>query len=155
MKNLLLGLGLMALAVPALAQWELDSGQSSVNFISVKNAAIAETHSFGTLIGFVGGDGNASVTIDLDSVETLIPIRNERRRAMLFNTEKYPTARVTAMVDPAILAAVADGGAINTELSLKLSMHGTEQGVTAPVLVFGDAASLREVILFPHLRERT
>ena len=151
MKNLIFGLGLMALALPALAQWELDNDQSSVNFISVKNTAIAETHSFATLIGFIGSDGNASVTIDLNSVETLIPIRNERMRAMLFDTEKYPTATATAMVDPAVLEAVAEGGAVNTELTLKLSLHGVEQGITAPVMVFGDAASLHVVSTRPVL----
>ncbi len=149
MKKLILGLGFLAIAAPALAQWELDNGQSSVNFISVKNTAIAEMHSFATLIGFVGSDGNASVTIDLDSVETLIPIRNERMRAMLFDTEKFPTATATSMVDPAILEAVAEGGAVNTELSLKLSLHGVDQAVTAPVMVFGDEASLHVVSTRP------
>lgn len=149
MRKLIIGLAMLALASPGLAQWELDSEQSSLNFISVKNASVAETHRFATLVGHVGGDGQASVTIDLDSVDTLIPIRDERMRAMLFNTEKYPTAKVTAEVDPAILAAVADGGTVNTELALELSMHGMEGSVTAPVLVFGDTAAIHVVSTRP------
>ena len=40
-KNLFWGLALLLLAGPALAQWELDNARSSIDFISVKNAAIA------------------------------------------------------------------------------------------------------------------
>jgi polyisoprenoid-binding protein YceI len=150
-KNLFWGLALLLLAGPALAQWELDNARSSIDFISVKNAAIAESHHFSSLVGYIGSDGNASVTINLDSVETLIPIRNERMRAMLFDTSNYPTASVTTAVEPAILAAVAKGGTVSTEVPFKLSLHGMETSLTAPVVVIGEADTLRVVSTRPIL----
>ncbi len=142
---------LLGIAVPAAAQWELDSGKSSLNFISVKNNAIAESHSFGSLVGFVGETGNAQVTVNLDSVETLIPIRNERMREMLFDTAAFPTATASTRVDPGILQAVSDGGSVSAELSLKLTLHGLQKVVAAPVLVVGEGDTLRVVTRRPIL----
>jgi polyisoprenoid-binding protein YceI len=150
-KNLLSGLALLLFASPALAQWELDNARSSIDFVSVKNAAIAESHHFASLVGYIGGDGNASITINLDSVETLIPIRNERMRKMLFGTDEYPTASVSTAVDPAVLAAVAKGGTVSTEVPVKLSLHGMENTLTAPVVVIGEADTLRVVSARPIL----
>ncbi len=149
MKHLISGLALLLLASQALAQWELDNARSRIDFISVKNAAIAESHHFASLVGYIGSDGKASVTIDLDSVETLIPIRNERMREMLFDTARFPRASVTTAVDPAILAAVAKGGTVSTEVPLSLSLHGVETSQTASVVVIGEADTLRVVSARP------
>ena len=50
------------------------------------------------------------------SLRALLPydtiVSNERMRAMLFDTEKFPTATATSMVDPAILEAVAERTAL-------------------------------------------
>ncbi|QFU74237.1 YceI family protein [Halioglobus maricola] len=139
----------VGMSTPALAQWELDDSQSSINFISVKNAAVAETHGFDSLMGYIGPDGNASVTINLDSVNTLIPIRDERLRELLFETAEFPTAQITALVDPAVLEAVADGGSVSTEIPLSVSLHGVEKKLTAPVVVSGAKRSLRVVSARP------
>ena len=129
----------------AMAQWELDSEHSTINFISVKNSAIAESHSFGSLVGYVGKSGNVQLSIDLVSVETLIPIRNERMREILFETAKFPNATIAAEVDPAILAEVAKGGTVSTEVPVRLSLHGVEDDISVPVTVFSDGGSLSVV----------
>lgn len=126
----------------ALAQWELDSEHSTINFISVKNSVIAETHSFDGLVGYIGKNGNVQLNIDLASVETLVPIRNERLRELLFETASFPNATVAAEVDPAILAEVATGGTVSVEVQLRLNLHGVEESLTVPVTVFGDGGSL-------------
>ena len=133
----------LLVATQASAQWELDSERSSINFISVKNAAIAETHSFASLVGYIGKSGNVQLSIDLNSVETLIPIRNERIRELLFETVEFPNANVTANVDPAVLAAVAEGGTVGTEIPVTLNLHGLEQTIAVAVTVFSDGSSLR------------
>lgn len=136
---------------PAMAQWELDSASSSLNFISIKNNAIAETHRFDSMVGYVSDQGNAQITVNLDSVETLVPIRNERMREMLFETAGFPTASASAAIDPAILEAVSEGGSISAELPIALSLHGIEQNLTAAVLVIGEAGGLRVVTRRPVL----
>jgi polyisoprenoid-binding protein YceI len=145
-------LGLAALLLPALtwAQWEIDSDSSAINFISIKNDIVAETHSFGSLVGYIGGDGKVELAIDLDSVETLIPIRNERMRELLFETRQYPTANLSAQVDPGILQAAAQGGVVNTVVQVGLSLHGQDALLEVPVVVVGDdGQSLRVVSARP------
>ena len=140
----LLVAGFMSCA-QALAQWELDSEHSAINFISVKNSAIAETHSFGGLVGYIGKTGNIQLNIDLASVETLIPIRNERMRELLFETADFPSATVSAEIDPAVLEEVAKGGTVSTEVPVRLNLHGVEEALSVPVTVFSDGGSLSVV----------
>lgn len=139
---------LLALLAPwgsASAQWELDSDKSSINFISIKNDTIGEMHSFESLVGFVAKDGGVQVGIDLDSVQTLIDIRNERMRKMLFETAKFPTANVTAVVPPDVLAAASEGGTVSADISAILSLHGKESSFTIPVVIIGDDSGLLRV----------
>jgi polyisoprenoid-binding protein YceI len=106
------------------ASWALDEGVSSVHFVTVKNAVIAETHEFLEVSGAVAAD-KAAVTIALGSVETLIPIRNERMREMLFEVASYPEATLTAPVDQAALEALAPGESVEQRLSGALSLKGS------------------------------
>jgi polyisoprenoid-binding protein YceI len=106
------------------ASWALDEGASSIHFVTVKNAVIAETHEFLAFSGAVVAD-EAAVTIALGSVETLIPIRNERMREMLFEVTSYPEATLTAPVDQAALEALAPGESVEQRLSGALSLKGS------------------------------
>lgn len=144
--RILLLAALVAASSGAWAQWQLDSEKSAVRFISIKNASVAETHSFGSMVGYVNADGAVQLVIDLASVETMIPIRNERMRELLFRTAEFPSARVTANVDPAVLEAVAGGGTVATELALALSLHGVESELSVPVLVIGEGDGRLQVL---------
>jgi hypothetical protein len=126
-------------AVPAWAQWELDSTKSAVNFISVKNDAVAEVHSFRDMVGYVSSDGAMQLNIALGSVDTLIEIRDERMRELLFETVKFPSAKVAATVDPKIIAVLAEGGTITTDLKFSLSLHGAQKSLTVPVVLVGES----------------
>jgi polyisoprenoid-binding protein YceI len=147
MKIMKIGIGSLVRAVAAVAlllpagaawaQWELDGAASALNFISIKNEGVAEIHSFATLVGTVSAEGEVELRIDLDSVETLIPIRNERMREMLFETVKFPTATITAAIDPGIIATATAGGTVITDLPVNLSLHGQVQTLTVPLAVVG------------------
>jgi len=143
-----LGAMLLAFALPAMAQWELDSAHSGLYFISDKNASVAETHHFNSLVGYIGKDGDIQLSIDLNSVDTMIPIRNDRLKEMLFETARFPTAKVSTKVDPAILEEVAKGATVNTEVPVSLELHGMEKSLTVPVTVFSDGGSMR--VMTPH-----
>lgn len=144
-------LGTFLVAAQASAQWELNDEASTINFVSVKNTSIAEMHSFPSLVGYIGESGAVEVTVNLDSVETLIPIRNERMRKLLFNTAEFPAATVSAQVDPQVLAEASLGGTITTEVEVILSLHGMEQEVSVPLLVFSEGATLQVVSARPVL----
>ena len=141
-----LALAALLLAPLAFAQWEVDNDSSTINFISIKNDIVAETHSFGSLVGYIGADGKVELAIDLDSVETLIPIRNERMRELLFETGQYPTANLSAQVDPGILQAAAQGGVVNTVVQVGLSLHGQDALLEVPVIVVGDQGQALRVV---------
>ncbi len=129
----------------AWAQWELDAAKSAVNFVSIKNDAVAEIHSFPGLLGYVSAQGNVQLGIDLGSVETLVPIRNERMREMLFETARFPSATISATVDPEIIAAVAEGGTMMTDLTFTLALHGAEKQLSVPVALVGESGGSIQV----------
>lgn len=132
------------------AQWELDNSRSELNFVSIKNASVAETHRFGSLVGFITEAGKVQVNINLDSVDTQIDIRNERMREYLFQTVDFPTAAVTASVDPEVLNSAARGGTLTTDVAVQLSLHGLQQTLSVPVVVVGAAdGGLRVVTARP------
>jgi polyisoprenoid-binding protein YceI len=136
-KHLVLVMLLLAPCGAAWAEWELDNTKSVVNFVSIKNDSVAEIHSFTSLVGYIGAAGDVQMTINLDSVETLVAIRNERMRELLFETVKFPSATITAQVEPALLAEAAKGGFVTAELPVTLSLHGKEKMLTIPVVVLG------------------
>jgi polyisoprenoid-binding protein YceI len=138
-KHLVLTLVLLAPCSIAQADWDLDSTASKVNFVSVKNNAVGELHSFGSLVGFIGANGKTEVTIDLGSVETAIDLRNQRMREQLFEVVTFPTAKVSAQVDPAVLAVASEGGVLTADLEVTLSLHGHDKALTIPVVIVGES----------------
>lgn len=105
------------------ASWALDEDASSVHFVTVKNAVIAETHEFLEISGAVAAE-EAAVSIALGSVETLIPIRNERMREMLFEVASYPKVILTAPVAQGTVEALAPGESVEQRLTGTLSLKG-------------------------------
>ena len=90
---------LLLFSTPAFSDWNLVNEESQINFISIKASDIAEIHTFKDLSGNVKNNGEAQVIINLASLETLIPIRNERMANLLFETKLYPTATFKLGVD--------------------------------------------------------
>ena len=120
MRRLLAVLALGALTQSALAGWQLDNNASRLSFVTIKAGDVAEVHHFSELSGSVADTGEARVSVALASVDTLIPIRDERMREMLFKTEMFPTAEVSARLDPDWLANL-HSGRVDTELMLEMA----------------------------------
>ncbi len=134
-KKTLLALALFAAAGNVSAQWALNNAASSIDFISVKNAAVAELNHFKKLQGTVSKNGEASVTIALASVETMIPIRNERLQSMLFEMQKFPQATVSTDVDLKRISNMKTGQSFVQPAQLALSLHGKEQTLKADLRI--------------------
>jgi polyisoprenoid-binding protein YceI len=117
------------------AAWTLDNNASQVSFVSVKAGDIAESHRFTQASGDLSADGTASVTIQLASVDTLIPIRDERMREMLFYTNTFPTATITTKLDMAEVNDLGVGASKATVMELMLDLHGKQVPLTAEVSV--------------------
>lgn len=134
-----------------LAQWSLDNDASTLSFVTIKADHVAEAHTFDQLSGSIAGNGAVSVEIQLASVNTMIPIRNERMQAMLFETGMFPTATVSAEVDMGALSGLAVGSQHRESVEFTLSMHGMEQTHTADVMITRLADGLQATTLKPIL----
>lgn len=140
MGNCFLLVATAVMASIAHADWTLDNSGSQLAFVSTKATDVAEVHTFTDMSGSVGTDGHARIVIQLNSVDTLIPVRDERMREMLFQTELFPTATVDARVDIARLQrmAVTTSEVLTTEIVLNLG--DSKLPLTADLLVTRVAA---------------
>jgi polyisoprenoid-binding protein YceI len=123
------------IALPASADWALNNTQSHLSFISIKKGDVAEVHRFDQLDGSVSGSGNVELSIKLASVDTAIPIRDERMRDMLFNTSAFPSADLSAKIDIGEIEKLGVGAVIASTLQGELTLHGQSRPVTAELVV--------------------
>ncbi len=132
MRHLELCLTLIAALAPTVAHatWTLDEERSHLTFISIKSKNIAEIHTFQQMSGTIDDDGQATVTLDLDSVETLIPIRNERMREFLFETTEFKEAVLRAKVDTQMVTGLSVGETTVVAAEGTLSLHGEGQAMS-------------------------
>lgn len=63
------------------ANWYLDNESSRLSFITNKNGDVTEVHRFLVLHGKIDSKGAAELQIEMDSVNSGIPLRDERMRS--------------------------------------------------------------------------
>jgi len=131
----LLIISTLLVAGPCFAAWTLDNNSSQVSFVSVKAGDAGEVHRFTEISGELSADGNATVTIQLASVDTLIPLRDERMRELLFQTDMFPTASLSADIDMDALTALEPGGSMDIATSLTLDLHGHQILIATEMIV--------------------
>ena len=115
--------------------WRVNNGASELRFVTTKNTNVAETQKFTRIDGVIAADGGVSLVVDLASVETQVPIRNERMQNLLFEVVRFPTANFETSIDLKKLNALGLGDSLDMELPGKLGMHGKMQDVTASLRV--------------------
>lgn len=130
---------------PSRADWLIDGASSHLGFASVKNDVIGENHHFTGISGSVSDDGQVSVTVALASVETLIPIRNDRMREMLFDVANFPLATITAQVNVSDYTALAIGEQLTATVDLNIALHGRTVKKSALTKVVRSAGASFEV----------
>lgn len=126
---------LMLLALPAYSAWQLDSNQSYLTFVSIKKGTVAESHRFTQFTGLIKNSGTANVTIDLNSLDTNIAIRDERMAKFLFETSQFSQARFTTQLNNQEIEAIATGESKKMSLKGLLNLHGQAQELMLSVLV--------------------
>lgn len=132
MRKIISTLVICLLPMSAFASWQLNNKASTVNFISVKKSAVAEVHSIGKLSGEID-DGKATVKLDLSSVETNIPIRNDRMKSMLFEVATFPSATITAAIDTGMLKKLDEGERAQQGITISLDLHGITKEIATTV----------------------
>lgn len=124
-----------ALSFSAAADWSVNSKQSSLNFVSVKNDIVAETHSFKDLTGSLTEAGEFAVTIPALTLDTAIPIRNERILEHVLAAKQYATITAKGKVDSKVLAGLKTGDSVVVDQALDLTLLTQTQSLTAKVKV--------------------
>ena len=141
--------GLSIISAAASAQWTLNNEASTLSFVTVKADHVAEVHTFDELSGAIQEDGQVLIEIALASVNTLVPIRNERMQSMLFETDLFPRGSITAQIDTDQLANMALGSSEKMGVDFSLELHNQTQTYNATVLVSRQENGLMATTLKP------
>lgn len=107
---------------------KLDTEQSLLNYVSTKNKIIAENNSLKFSQGSVDQNGIAKLILDLNSLDTNIPIRDQRSKKLMFETEQYPTAEITGQLPKELPLDQP----VNININIKL--HGMEKSYRAAII---------------------
>ena len=134
------------IAPTCVADWVLDSENSYLSFVSIKNGVVAEVHRFDTLRGGVNDDGSAALKIGLASVETNIPIRNDRIKSMLFDVTNFSLATASAQLNIDEFVELPHGASLLRSIPLSINLHGVDGKMPASVKVTRTAENLWHVM---------
>ena len=93
---------LLLTSLSAQADWTLSNDNSNLTFLTTKNSQVTEVSHFKSLSGTFDGK-LATLEIDLTSVDSLIPIRNERMAKFLFETTKFAKAVISVSIDNTLM----------------------------------------------------
>lgn len=115
--------------------WSLVPDESGMTYVTIKNGSLGEINTFRAISGSVTQNGQAVFTVNLNSVDTANEIRDPRMREILFETETYPAARVTANLDMTQFDGLAIGGTETVLLDMNLDLHGVAEQFDFYVLV--------------------
>lgn len=133
--TVLLGFAGVASANPLAPGWTLDRDSSTLSFQSVKKSVVVEASTFTSFQGAIRPDGTASLTIQLDSVNTGIDLRNVRMRFLFFETFEHPEATISTLLDTAVLRELTEKRRIKQTLPFTLTLHGIEVPLEADLSI--------------------
>ena len=128
---LLLTLGV---SLSAQANWYLDGESSRLSFITTQNANIADVHRFLVLHGKVDRKCLAQLRIEMDSVNSSVPLRDERMRDVLFDFKHFPEAQISAQIDLQPINDLASGAQLELRLPVTVSLRGKQHTYQAELL---------------------
>ncbi|KTC63269.1 hypothetical protein AO262_28880, partial [Pseudomonas fluorescens ABAC62] len=121
-------------AVNAHADWYLDNESSRLSFVTTKNTEIAEVHRFLVLHGKVDSKGAAQLEVEMESVNSGVPLRDERMRNQLFEIKSFPEAQINAQINLQPINDLAPGAQLELRLPLSVTLHGKTQTYSAELL---------------------
>jgi polyisoprenoid-binding protein YceI len=138
MKKLITA-ALLAMVTSTSQALTLDAEQSSLHFVTVKNDKVGEVMTFSSLSGDIDGD-QATLKLNLDSVQSNIDIRNERMRSMLFETQQFPELNVSVKLPADVVDDLVAGDSLTMDLSASIDLHGINKDInfSAQVIALND-----------------
>lgn len=113
--------------------YKLNDKGSTVSFASIKKQYVVEAAVFNKLTGALSKDGKLSVEIFLDSIETGIPIRDQRLQQIFFVTSKHPSVTIASQINLKKIKAVK--GSMRESLDFDLTLNGVTRKFTTEVII--------------------
>ena len=124
----------LGVSLSVQANWYLDGESSRLSFITTHNANVSNIHRFLVLHGKVERNGRAQLRIEMDSVNSAVPLRDERMRDVLFDFKHFPEAQVTAQIDLQPINDLANGAQLELHLPVTVSLRGKQHTYEAQLL---------------------
>ena len=126
----MLAISLSACQQPAkpIKNWRVASNDSRIYLVTTKKLHVAEVMQLTDLSGHYDGQ-NFELKINLNSIDSGIPVRDERMRKHLFETAQYNEAVLQAELPLANL----NGGKYSVQF--QLSLHGKQHRYQAQIWV--------------------
>ncbi len=135
LKRLLIIYSLILFCLPAdAADWQLNRERSAISYLSSKQATVEtpmmfESNLFREFSGTIDG-AQVELVVELDSLDTKVPIRDERVAEHVFLTKQYPQATVSATID-----GIEQISYERKQIAATLTMRGQSHGVQAEVII--------------------
>jgi hypothetical protein len=102
--------------------------------VSTKNANVSEVQRFLVLHGKVDPEGLAQVEVELESINSGVPLRDERMRKELFQIDRFSDALITTKIDLRPINDLAPGAQLELRLPLTVDLHGKQHQYQAELL---------------------
>ena len=115
--------------------WTLNTSDSYLNFATTKNTHNLEVHNFTGIRGDINTAGVATLSIDLNTVNTGVALRDQRMRDLLFETANHPVATVTVNVPTGLISGLTVGQTTRADITASLNLHGVTANITTKVSV--------------------
>lgn len=129
-----------------LADWQLQTDNSVVTFVSTKQSHIEEVHQIQSFDVAVEDNKNITVKLDLSSIESGIPIRNERMKAMLFDVANFRYASLSLSL-PDTLDSIKSVKRYN--VTAMLDLKGKKEPIQMDILITPGKDQVTATLLKP------
>lgn len=129
-------------------QWVLNNEASTLNFTTTKNSSKTEVQSFKQFQGHISGT-KVNLTVDLNSVDTGIGIRDQRIKELFFEIAQFPTATVTIDLNKSDLKQIKIGHTKTLTEQATIEIHGEKQ--TIPVELQVISIDHNKLLVFSRL----
>ncbi len=130
-----LWIGLLISTAVFAQEWDVNTAESQLNFVSIKKGTVGEVHQFKQISGEMDASGHFTLHIDLTSVDTHIPIRDQRIKQYLFEVTQFSEATLHAQIDPQWLKDIAEGSNALLQIDAALELHGQRHTIPLSLIV--------------------
>jgi len=117
----------------ANTKYAVDSNNSVVNFSTIKKQYVVEPAVFKRIEGTISDSGDIEISIDLNSIDTNIPIRNTRIEELFFKIIKFPRATIRTKIDMKKIKSISHYRKM--EIPATLEFYGKPKEIKLNILV--------------------